>query len=78
MPGDIMTPEQLKRFDEARNHPYECGCEICKEWWAHVGPEDDPEDDPEDVDDSPYCECGNDPIEEEEATGHCFSCGKEL
>ena len=29
-------------------------------------------------DDSPYCECGNDPIEEELATGHCFSCGKEL
>ena len=32
----------------------------------------------EDEDDSPYCECGNDPVEEELATGHCFSCGKEL
>ena len=31
-----------------------------------------------DMDDSPYCECGEDPIEEESATGHCFACGKEL
>lgn len=28
--------------------------------------------------DSPYCECGNDPYEEEAASGKCASCGKEL
>jgi hypothetical protein len=36
-----MTPEQLKRFDEASSHPYECKCDICKEWWAAVPPEED-------------------------------------
>jgi hypothetical protein len=36
-----MTPEELKRFDEASNHPYECKCELCKEWWKQVPPEDD-------------------------------------
>ena len=36
-----LTPEQLKRFDEASNHPYECKCELCKEWWSLVPPEDD-------------------------------------
>lgn len=36
-----MTDEEIKRFDEASNHPYECRCELCKEWWAQVPPEDD-------------------------------------
>lgn len=31
----------LDRFDEASNHPYECRCELCKEWWAQVPPEDE-------------------------------------
>lgn len=31
----------LSRFDEASNHPYECKCELCKEWWASVPPEED-------------------------------------
>ncbi len=39
-----MDPEQLKRFDEASNHPYECKCELCREWWALMPPEDDDED----------------------------------
>lgn len=30
----------------------------------------------EDDDDSPYCECGNDPIEDELASNQCDSCGK--
>lgn len=30
------------------------------------------------LDDSPFCECGNDPYEEEAASGRCSSCGKEL
>jgi hypothetical protein len=41
MSANNMTPEQLKRFDEASNHPYECKCKICKEWWSLVPPEDD-------------------------------------
>lgn len=36
-----MTADQLQRFDEASNHPYECRCELCKEWWAQVPPEED-------------------------------------
>lgn len=43
-----MTPEELARFDEASNHPYECKCAICKEWWTLMGPEEEgeqPEDD---------------------------------
>lgn len=34
------TPEEIKRFDEASNHPYECNCDLCKEWWEQVPPED--------------------------------------
>jgi hypothetical protein len=40
-----MTPKQLKLFDEASDHSYECKCEICKEWWKKVPPEDDDPDD---------------------------------
>lgn len=37
-----ITPEALARFDEASNHPYECRCEICLEWWQNMGgPEHD-------------------------------------
>lgn len=32
---------QLKRFMEASDHPYECICKICQEWWGLVGPEHD-------------------------------------
>lgn len=32
--------ERLRRFDEASNHPYECRCELCIEWWSFVPPED--------------------------------------
>jgi hypothetical protein len=34
-----LTPEQLARFDEASNHPYECRCDLCREWWELMGPE---------------------------------------
>ncbi len=50
-----MTPEQLKRFDEASNHPYECKCDICKEWRSLVPPEDDDEDAADEE-----CDCGED------------------
>jgi hypothetical protein len=42
-----ITPKQLARFDEASNHPYECRCELCKEWWELVPPEDDGDSDDE-------------------------------
>lgn len=32
----------------------------------------------EDDDDCPYCECGNDPIEDELASNICDTCGKAL
>ena len=67
-----MTPEALKRFDEASNHPYECRCELCKEWWAQVPPEDD---DPEG---ELYCVCGHEPSEDEEVDNVCDNCGKAL
>jgi hypothetical protein len=40
-----MTPEDLCRFDEATNHPYECRCALCQDWWDQMGPEDEPETD---------------------------------
>lgn len=41
-----------------------------------VSQDDCDEIEPDDGD--PYCQCGNDPYEEEEASGVCSSCGKEL
>lgn len=32
----------------------------------------------EDDDDSPYCECGNEPMEDESASNKCDACGKPL
>ena len=28
-------------FDKASNHPYECKCELCKQWWAEVPAEEE-------------------------------------
>jgi len=64
-----IDPAQLKRFDEASNHPYECRCDLCKEWWSLVPPED--EDQPGD-----FCECNLDVTEEEMASNKCKCCGK--
>lgn len=35
------APLTLDEFDAASNHPYSCRCDLCKRWWAEVGPEDD-------------------------------------
>jgi hypothetical protein len=35
-----LTPEQQARFNKASEHPYECRCDLCKEWWANVPPEE--------------------------------------
>lgn len=67
-----MTADELARFDEASNHPYECRCEKCGEWWAQVPPEDD------EPDDNPYCACGHDTSEGEEVDNVCDACGKPL
>lgn len=48
-----MTPEELKRFDEASNHPYACRCAICKEWWRLMGPERSGLEEADDADDEP-------------------------
>ena len=45
---------------------------------GYPGGEDQRDMDDEELNDFPFCECGNEPIEEEELTGHCFACGKEL
>lgn len=34
--------------------------------------------DPETMDLDPYCQCGEDPIEEELASNTCFACGRPL
>ena len=39
--SETMTPEQIARFDAASNHPYECRCELCQEWWAQMPDEDE-------------------------------------
>jgi hypothetical protein len=38
-----LTDEQLARFDAASNHPYECRCPLCLEWWSLVPPENEEE-----------------------------------
>jgi len=35
----------LEDFDTATSHPYECECNLCKQWWEEVGPEREGEDD---------------------------------
>lgn len=36
---DEIDWEKQKRLDEATEHPYECKCELCLEWWKEMGPE---------------------------------------
>ena len=31
----------INDFDIASNHPFECKCKLCIEWWDEVGPEPD-------------------------------------
>ena len=45
---------------------------------TYPGGDDQMEMDEIELDDSPFCECGNDPQEEEAASGICSACGKEL
>lgn len=45
---------------------------------TYPGGDDQMEMDEIELDDSPFCECGNDPYEEEAASGICSACGKEL
>lgn len=44
--NDQVSDEMLTRFDVASNHPYECKCAICKEWWKACGPEMEDDDTP--------------------------------
>lgn len=36
----MLTEQELKEFDEATKHPYECKCELCKKWWNVMGKDD--------------------------------------
>lgn len=36
---DNMPEEQATRFREASNHPHECQCMMCQEWWQLMGPQ---------------------------------------
>jgi hypothetical protein len=40
------TQDQIAMLDAASNHPYECKCKLCKEWWAACGPEMEDDDTP--------------------------------
>jgi hypothetical protein len=34
-----MNDQELLQFMQASEHPYECRCKICYQWWDNVGPE---------------------------------------
>jgi hypothetical protein len=42
LPGNV-TGMSLEEFDEASNHPYECKCKICLQWWEEIGSENEDE-----------------------------------
>lgn len=41
-------------FELASNHPYECQCEICKQWWDVVGLEHEDDDLIDNFDELPF------------------------
>lgn len=57
-------------IDQCNHHHYRLNghCPLCSNN-LHEEEQDDGD---------PYCQCGNDPYEEEAASGVCSSCGKEL
>ena len=61
----------------SREGPTGRACQTCKgkAYIERDARQDDFEfDEPE----SPYCECGNDPTEDEEASNQCAACGKPI
>lgn len=44
----------------------------------HEGPCSSADPDDDERDDNPYCDCGNIPSEEEDASNRCSACGKRL
>jgi len=44
--SEQLPADELANFDAASNHPYECKCKLCKEWWAACGPEMEDDDTP--------------------------------
>jgi len=61
----------------SRNGPTGRACPVCK-GKAYLERNDDGIMDNLQMDDSQYCECGNDPIEDELASNKCAACGKPL
>lgn len=49
-----------------------------KQWDTVLGSVPTDEDIGFDENDFPYCTCGNEPIEDEEASNQCFACGKPI
>jgi len=35
-----MSEPTARMLLEGSDHPYTCRCDICREWWAALGPED--------------------------------------
>ena len=65
----IELERENKRLAEALANANEDLKAALRELYPVIGDE---------TDDDPYCQCGNDPYEEEAASGKCASCGKEL
>ena len=59
------------------NGPTGRACPVCK-GKAYLGPQDNEIEDDFPDDESPYCECGNDPLEDELSSNKCHACGKPL
>ncbi len=37
----LGIPEETRQvLDAGSSHPYTCKCEVCRQWWRSVGPED--------------------------------------
>ncbi len=75
--AEKYTEQQLKDFDEATEHPYECKCEKCKLWWEMMPPEDgEGEDDESDDLGEPIgsCEMCQVNIYEDDIDGLCDQC----
>jgi hypothetical protein len=81
--SDPLEPDQdaLRDADEERKRRaaiWKCECNDKDMPGYCPGPRNCPMVGVDDPDDSPYCECNEQPIEEELASGTCFACGKEL
>lgn len=45
--SEQLPADELANFDAASNHPYECKCKLCRDWWKACGPEMEDDDTPD-------------------------------